>query len=64
MQLELKPHKDNLFTAGGLLLQSTSVETWLEALQVLEVDLTKCRVYAIPGEQANSLWGCFVDMPA
>jgi MoxR-vWA-beta-propeller ternary system domain bpX3 len=63
MHLQIKPYSTNAFPLGGILIKSNSLEYWLLQLQSFDVDIKQVPVYAIPGNMANSLWGCFVPLP-
>lgn len=63
MQLQIKPYHTNHFPLAGLLIQGSSLRHWLLQLQYFEVDIEQLPVYAIPGNTANSIWGCFVPLP-
>ena len=62
MELELKPYHSNTFPLAGILIKSPVLQHWLQQLQLLNVDLQQVPVYAIPGNTANTVWGCFVPL--
>ncbi|MGN6494844.1 MAG: hypothetical protein ACTHLE_22840 [Agriterribacter sp.] len=62
MQLQIKPSDTNSFPLAGILIKGSSLHHWLQQLQYLQVNLEQVPVFAIPGNLANSLWGCFVPL--
>jgi len=62
MLLELIPTNQNNFPLGGLLIRGASATSWLNELQQVGVELEKLTIYPLPGNTANSTWGCFVQL--
>lgn len=60
IELQLKPHTVNIFPQGGILIHSPSVAFWLRELQRMQLSLNETAIYPIPGNIANSTWGCMV----
>lgn len=60
MQLGIKPYNGNRYPVMGLLIRGSAVAVWLNELHVMGVSLSDATVYAIPGNRANTLWGCLV----
>jgi MoxR-vWA-beta-propeller ternary system domain bpX3 len=63
MELKLKPSKNNKYPTNGFLIKSSNIFDWAMQLQNLKIDLTNTDVFAIPGKNVNSIWGCFVEFP-
>lgn len=62
MHLQIKPYHNNIFPVAGILIKGNRVQQWLQQLQHLQVNLEQTPVYGIPGNTANSIWGCFVPL--
>jgi hypothetical protein len=60
MILRIQPCSKNTFPLQGILIKSNDLKHWLYMLQNLEIDLDTVPVYAIPDNNPNSIWGCFV----
>lgn len=60
MELVIKPHSNNNFALGGLLIKGTSVRQWLLEIQLLAFNLNEVHIYPIPNTEPNSIWGCLV----
>lgn len=61
MQLSIQPHRDkNSYPLGGILIKGQSVYGWLKAIEAMGLKLDRNKVYPVPGQEANSLWGCFL----
>jgi len=60
MNLKIKPYHKNTYPLNGYLIKYSKVKYWLDHLQHLNIDLEEIKVYAIPNNSPNSIWGCFV----
>lgn len=60
MYLKIKPSHFNQFPIGGFLIKGNSVKNWLLEIQNLSFDLSDIEFYPVPGNVANTIWGCFV----
>jgi hypothetical protein len=60
MELKIIPSASNLYPLRGLLIHGSTVTSWLDDMQRLNLKLAEVQVYAIPDLVANSVWGCFV----
>ena len=60
MELRLKPHHKNNYPLTGILIKSASVANWLQQLQHMHLQLHEVIIYPVPGNTANSVWGCLV----
>ena len=60
MNLSLKPWSKNTYPLQGILIKGTDLKHWLYQLQILEINIDKVPVFAIPDTNPNSIWGCFV----
>lgn len=61
MQLKVQPSNSNLYPLSGFFLAGAQVTAWLEALQTSGLSLGQVVVYPLPGKQANSIWGCYIE---
>ncbi|MGM5630089.1 hypothetical protein O2K51_04240 [Apibacter raozihei] len=60
MMLQVKPFWKNLYPKTGILIINSSPYAWLKEIEMMEIDLEKTLVYAIPSDKANVLYGCFL----
>ncbi len=60
MEIIIKPFHKNLFSLGGILIKSPSVNEWMKEIQYLKFDLNDIKLFAIPNNRPNSVWGCLV----
>jgi tetratricopeptide (TPR) repeat protein len=60
MELRIKPSDRNPFPSGGILIQGASAEHWCREIQAMGFHLPEIRVFPIPHQQPNSVWGCLV----
>ncbi|MBO6516584.1 MAG: hypothetical protein JJ975_08535 [Bacteroidia bacterium] len=60
MRLKLVQHIDRNKQACGILLRGSSVKEWLIELSRLKLNLNTCKLYGLPDETPNSIWGCLV----
>ncbi|SDQ16582.1 hypothetical protein SAMN05421664_0836 [Chryseobacterium soldanellicola] len=60
MQLRIKPFPKNNFPKKGLLIKGSSPLTWLHEMEILGIDLSLVKSFAIPSNQPNVLYGCFL----
>ncbi|MES2514461.1 MAG: hypothetical protein V4580_09960 [Bacteroidota bacterium] len=60
MELSLKPFHKNLFPLGGILIKDPSVKTWLHEIQKMHFNFGDITIYPIPGNTANTIWGCLL----
>ncbi|MBL7746326.1 MAG: hypothetical protein JNM19_02765, partial [Chitinophagaceae bacterium] len=58
MQVRLKPYHKNLYQVNSLLITGETVQEWMSAICQLDIDLDRVQAYAVPGLQANTLYGC------
>lgn len=63
MELQLKPHQQNLYPKAGLLIAGSAIKSWLFELQALGLSLENITCFPIPDAIPNSLWGCLVIIP-
>lgn len=66
MELKLIPTSANVHPVVGFFIKGKNPNHWVKELQRMQVALHKCKVYALPGSHANSIWGCVVfttDVP-
>lgn len=62
MELSIQLTGKNVYPVSGFLIKDGSVQSWLMDLEALEVKLEDVSVYALPGSEANTLWGCYVEV--
>jgi tetratricopeptide (TPR) repeat protein len=60
MQLKIKPFHKNNYPLAGVLIEGATVEKWIGEIQLMKLSLSAVDTYAIPGNSANSIWGCLV----
>lgn len=60
MELKLNISKHSEFPIGGFLISGSNPKTWLLELQALNFSLNQVKIYPVPGNVPNVLWGCFV----
>lgn len=60
MEFKIKPYHKNKYEIGAILIESPNLVHWLSILNELNINLKKVAVYPLPGETANSLFGCLV----
>ncbi|MFT3978883.1 MAG: hypothetical protein QM687_00345 [Ferruginibacter sp.] len=60
MQVRLKPYHKNIYKVNSLLILGETIQEWIAAISLLNIDLQLVKVYAVPGSKANSLYGCIV----
>ncbi|ASK31947.1 hypothetical protein CEY12_18335 [Chryseobacterium sp. T16E-39] len=60
MELRIKPFPKNNYPKKGLLIKSSSPSVWLREMDVLEIDLNQVQTFAIPSNEPNVLYGCFI----
>lgn len=60
MELTIKPSHKNTNPLGGILIKNVSVNAWIKEIQWLNIPLASVQVYPIPGNVANSIWGCLL----
>ncbi|MDF2455180.1 MAG: hypothetical protein K0R51_1173 [Cytophagaceae bacterium] len=63
MELHIKPSPKNEFPLRAFLIRNSSVKQWVLEIQRLQLRWEDLEVYPIPGNTANSIWGCFVIFP-
>lgn len=60
MELRIKPFPKNNYPKKGLLIRGSSPVVWLQEMEMLGIDLSQIRSYAIPANSPNVLYGCFL----
>lgn len=60
MELRIKPFPKNNYPKKGLLIKSSSPLIWFEEMDKLGIDLTLVKTFAIPSNEPNILYGCFI----
>jgi len=63
MELRIKPFPKNTYPKKGLLIKGSSSMFWLHEMEVLGIDLEQVRSYAVPANEPNILYGCFLIFP-
>ncbi|UZR97430.1 hypothetical protein [Chondrinema litorale] len=60
MNLRIKPHHINKYPIGGFIIKSPSAQVWFEEIHQLEFALSDLRIYPLPDNLPNSVWGCLI----
>ncbi|KAA2217652.1 nicotinamide mononucleotide transporter [Chryseobacterium sediminis] len=60
MELRIKPFPKNNYPKKGLLIRGSSPVVWLQEMEILGINLSQVRSYAIPADSPNVLYGCFL----
>ncbi|MDW9382280.1 APC family permease [Chryseobacterium sp. JV558] len=60
MELRIKPFPKNNYPKKGLLIRGSSPVVWLQEMEMLGINVSKVRSYAIPANSPNVLYGCFL----
>ena len=60
MELRIKSFPKNKYPKKGLLIKGSSPSLWLRELDVLGIDLSEIQSFAIPSNEPNVLYGCFL----
>ncbi len=63
MDLQLKPHPQNMAPLGGILLSGRSPVEWLRAMQMLGLPLSAGEAFALPLPDSAHAWGCLLVHP-
>lgn len=65
MEFKIKPYSKNRFPLKGVLIKSSSVADWINAIQSLRLPLAEIKIYPLPDRTPNSIWGCvIISIPA
>ncbi len=60
MELRIKPFPKNSYPKKGLLIKGSSPLVWLQEMELLGIDLNEVKSFAIPSNEPNRLYGCFL----
>lgn len=60
MELRIKPFPKNNYPKKGILIRSSLPLVWLGEMDSLKIDLNQVKTFAIPSNEPNVLYGCFV----
>lgn len=60
MELRIKPFPKNSYPKKGLLIKGSSPVLWLYEMEILGIDVGEIRSFAIPSQEPNGLYGCFL----
>ncbi|MCS4305126.1 APC family permease [Chryseobacterium sp. BIGb0232] len=60
MELRIKPFPKNIYPKRGLLIKGSSLLIWLQEMEDLGINLDQVKCYAIPANNPNVLYGCFL----
>ncbi|MEJ5102342.1 APC family permease [Chryseobacterium sp. MYb328] len=60
MELRIKPFPKNIYPKRGLLIKGSSLLIWLQEMENLGINLDQVKCYAIPANNPNILYGCFL----
>lgn len=60
MELRIKPFPKNNYPKKGLLIKGYSPVVWLQEMEILGINLSQVKSFAIPADSPNVLYGCFL----
>lgn len=60
MDLKIKPYHKNIYPLSALIINGSSVYSWLTEIEYMGLTSNDCTVYPLPSETANSVGGCFI----
>ena len=60
MELRIKPFPKNNYPKKGLLIIGASPVVWLQEMEMLGINLSQVKSYAVPADVPNVLYGCFL----
>ncbi len=60
MELRIKPFPKNNYPKKGLLIKGSSPVVWLQEMEILGINLSQVKSFAIPADSPNVLYGCFL----
>ena len=60
MELRIKPFPKNNYPKKGLLIKGASPVVWLQEMEMLGINLSQVKSYAVPADVPNVLYGCFL----
>jgi len=60
MELRIKPFPKNSYPRKGLLIKGSSPWLWLHEMEKSGIDLDEVKSFAIPADEPNILYGCFL----
>lgn len=60
MELRIKPFPKNNYPKKGVLIKGSSPLVWFEEMDKLKIDLNLVKTFAIPSNEPNILYGCFI----
>ncbi|MCE4067280.1 nicotinamide mononucleotide transporter family protein [Chryseobacterium gleum] len=60
MEFRIKPFPKNNYPKKGLLIRGSSPVVWLQEMEILGIDLSLVKSFAIPANSPNVLYGCFL----
>jgi len=63
MEISIRPYHKNRYPLRGILIKNPSPSYWLKELSRMGISLDEIKVYAIPTQVPNKLWGCLLSLP-
>jgi tetratricopeptide (TPR) repeat protein len=60
MEVNVVPSYRSVFPIKGILIKSAEMSYWVLEMQRMQISLEEAQVFPLPGESANSIWGCLV----
>ncbi|WP_292011225.1 APC family permease [Chryseobacterium sp.] len=60
MEFRIKPFPKNRYPRTGLLIKGSTPSVWLREMEFLGIALDKVKSFAIPSQEPNVLYGCFI----
>ena len=60
MELELHSHQKDLYPVCGIFIEGNQLSHWLSSLDKLSLDASSIKIYALPAQNVDQIWGCVV----
>lgn len=60
MELRIKPFPKNRYPRKGLLIKGSSPLVWFREIDALGIDINAVKSFAVPSNEPNVLYGCFL----
>ncbi len=60
MEVRIVPSNRNVFPLKGILIKSAEMSYWVLEMQRMQISFEEAQVFPLPGDSANSIWGCLL----
>lgn len=60
MKFKIRPSKSSFYPICGFTIKGASLYQWLIEIQLMNIELEDIKLFPLPGETPNSIWGYFV----